>query len=117
MHGVDAELNEVVALELELLTAECRCDHGRVGEILHDDFVEYGASGRIWTRSAILTNLADMPVLGGTAIDIAATRLSDDAVLVTYQISGPRQSLRSSVWVRYIGGWKIRFHQGTYTDV
>ena len=115
--GMDAELDHIVALELELLTPGCRSDRRRVGEVLHEDFVEHGASGRIWTRSAVLADLEASPAFDGTTIDIAAVRLTDNVVLVTYRIVGPRPSLRSSVWVGDTGGWKLRFHQGTLTDV
>jgi len=39
---------EVVRRELLLLDPVVRADVGRVRGLLHPDFVEFGASGRIW---------------------------------------------------------------------
>ena len=92
---MDAELDLVVALELELLTPECRGERSRVDQLLHPEFSEHGASGRIWTRPDTLDDLEADPWYEGTAIDIAAARLSTDVVLLTYRIAGSRPSLRS----------------------
>jgi len=44
----DSDVAEVLRLERELQTAECRRDHARVSALRADDFVEVGASGRVW---------------------------------------------------------------------
>ena len=113
---MDAELDHVVTLELELLTPDCRGDRSRVDQLLHPEFVEHGASGRTWTRLDTLDDLEADPWYEGTAIDIAAARLSADVVLITYRITGSRPSLRSSLWVRGSDGWRMRFCQGTLTS-
>lgn len=110
---MSSDLDVVAVLELELLTPVCRGDRCRVDELLHDDFVEHGASGRIWTKSEVLDDLEANPAFVGAAINVTASALATGVVLVTYEITGPRPSLRSSVCVRDDSRWRLRFHQGT----
>jgi hypothetical protein len=110
---MDADADEVVRLELLLLEPDVRNDSQHVLRLLHDDFYEYGASGRIWTRASVTTATAGTtePIL---ATNLEARRLGPDAILVTYTSeSGTRRALRSSTWVRDHGSWLLLFHQGT----
>lgn len=108
------DLAEVVRREQALLDPALRAEGARVEELLHPDFVEHGASGRVWDRASMVAALAEDPAVAGPAGDFVATALADDVVLLTYRVGGPRGSLRSSVWVRDDGaGWRVRFHQGT----
>jgi ribosomal protein S18 acetylase RimI-like enzyme len=85
-----------------------------VAGLLHDDFREFGASGQVRDRNSVAKALAAEPGDGGEAHDVDAVRLADDVVLLTYELRTPaRPALRSSVWVRDGGTWRIRFHQGT----
>ncbi|SNR90749.1 hypothetical protein SAMN06272737_1384 [Blastococcus mobilis] len=82
--------------------------------LLHQDFQEFGASGRVWDREAIVDALAADPAAPGPAEAFAPVRLAEDVVLLTYRVSGEAGSLRSSLWVRdTAAGWQLRFHQGT----
>ena len=110
----DAEVQEVVEREFALLQPDVRRDAERVQALLHPEFVEYGASGRVWDRASITA------AIGGTAspigaADVATRALGADAVLVTYRSQEVgREALRSSVWVRDAdAGWLLLFHQGT----
>ena len=81
--------------------------------LLHPDFREYGASGRIWDRASIAAT-PPRPVQPIRVIDIQAHRLGPDAFLVTYTSDDVgRVALRSSTWLRHGGEWLLRFHQGT----
>lgn len=83
-------------------------------DLLHPNFVEFGASGRTWDRETILSSMRNNPAVSGDAADFCPEELAHDVVLLTYRIVGEQVSLRSSVWVREPGqGWRIRFHQGT----
>ena len=130
---------EVVKRELLLLDPAVRADLGKVRALLHPDFVEFGASGRIWDAEAIAGSLAaesapvqaapdqgaidgdtdqdtiDHRAVAPRALDLEPMSLSADIVLLTYRIDDPeRPSLRCSVWVRSGDGeWLLRFHQGT----
>jgi hypothetical protein len=111
-------LEDIRALELELQRRGSRRDRRRMEELLHPEFVEFGRSGRRYSRQEILEGLAgsDVPAIRSGQFDLVV--LARDAVLLTYvsaceEPSGKltRFSLRSSVWVRTEGNWQIRFHQ------
>jgi ribonuclease HI len=108
--NVDATLQRVVDLEHRLLDPETRRDPARVASLLHPEFREIGASGRVWNRDDILAALAVDPGTSPRVCDIAARRVVDDVVLVTYRT---HDSLRSSLWVRHRDEWRVLFHQGT----
>lgn len=114
---VDPELvRELLALELALARRDHAALPGGVGAILDESFIEFGASGRQWDRDTALEVLRSSPQAEAVVESFAAVALADDVVLVTYQVrteGSGRASLRSSVWVRRPGRWKLRFHQGT----
>lgn len=110
----DGDLDDVVRLEQLLLSPDVRARADRVAALLHPDFVEHGASGRVWDRDSVVEALPADPGVVGEAGDFVPARLAEDVVLLTYRIRGPRETTRSSVWVRGgAAGWRMRFHQGT----
>jgi len=102
-------------LEKQLMDAEFRRDRKRVSSLLHQDFREFGASGRVWSREAILDLLHMEPTYPSPDIvDFNVVGIVPTAALVTYcAVRGSSSSLRSSVWVKDGGEWRILFHQGT----
>ena len=112
-----AELSHVGTLETDLLDPVVRANPARLAVLLHPDFVEHGASGRIWTRREIIDELPleDNTTPPTTASDLVAQHLTGDAILVTYRTrSTLKTAIRSSLWLKAAGGtWQIRFHQGT----
>jgi hypothetical protein len=104
---------ELLANERLLLRLGPACPQDCVERLLAAEFVEFGASGRVWTRAAMLEELQ---LCGERALELSdadCQSLGPDAVLLTYRIAGERESLRSSVWVRREGRWQLIFHQGT----
>ena len=102
---------EVLRRELLLLDPEVRVDRGRVRALLHPDFVEFGASGRIWNAETIVEALAaDSAPVRHEVVDLIPASLSHDILLLTYPIDDPgRPRLRSSVWLRNAEGeWLLR---------
>ncbi|HEV7183428.1 MAG: RNase H family protein [Actinomycetales bacterium] len=110
----ESDTEIVERLERELLEPAVRTDASRVAALLHQDFEEIGRSGRLWGRDAIVQALAleessrvDIEVLG-------TDRLSPETILLTARTTDARgSSLRSSLWLRVNGRWRLRFHQGT----
>mgnify|MGYP000104766783 CR=1 FL=1 len=99
--------------------------------LLHPDFVEVGYSGRRYDKAAILALLAaeapgESRVL---AQDFELQWLGPDQVLVLYRSAHrqpdgglARHSRRSSLWLREPDAagdcaWRMRFHQGTATEL
>ncbi len=112
----EEELSKVLQpLEMQLMQAKVRKDRVEVSSLLHDEFVEFGASGNMWSREGILDLLEKEASYEASEVrDFEAHMFAQDCALVTYQVSGKSgDTLRSSVWLRSAAGWKIRFHQGT----
>jgi hypothetical protein len=88
--------------------------------LIADDFVEFGASGKVWSKAEIIAAMSQWTPIERTVENFSVRELSASVCLVTYKVvrvtkdrhSSPF-SLRSSVW-RYAGArWQIIFHQGT----
>ena len=112
-----ASHENVVALERELLTTTCRSSRERVEALLHPEFREHGASGRIWTRQDVLDELPAAPAVDGVGVGFDSRDLAPGVLLLTYRIEGGRPSTRSSIWVHADGRWQMLFHQGTLIPV
>lgn len=110
-------------LEESLLDSNVRRDGNRLRELLAEDFLEFGSSGRVWTRRAIIEMLDTETNFFPPAIEeFQCSLLAEDVALVTYRTvrtdpkTGERlASLRSSIWVFQDSDWRMRFHQGTRT--
>ncbi len=107
-------------LEELLLNPAIRKDRQRLESLLSADFVEFGASGSIWTRAKIIEQLASEESTTIQLEDFRCTELSPDVALVTWrairQNAPPNTSpasLRSSIWRKEDGEWRVVFHQGT----
>lgn len=110
-------VRQVIDDELRLLTPEVRNSAAEVERLLHPDFVEFGSSGRRWSRHDMLEAIGamfteeDRP----TASDVEAVRLAEWVIHVTYTTEAPgRAARRSSLWRKTADGtWRLYFHQGT----
>ena len=115
--------SEIRVLEERLLQATTYASRGQVEELLADDFVEFGSSGRVFDKATVIEYLAAESDVHFSMLDFRMKRLSLDVVLVTYRAVThapgvpPRQSLRSSIWTRGDHIWRLTFHQGTRAAV
>ncbi len=112
---MDDDLRAVLDLERRLLDLDVRRTPELAGPLIDPEFREYGASGRVWDRAAVLAVEFGPDQEPLVVEDEAAVLLAEDVVLVTYRTRRREGStLRSSVWRREPGGpWRILFHQGT----
>jgi hypothetical protein len=112
----DALVAELKGLEEELLLPAVR-KSTRLTELLADEFIEFGSSGRIYTRSDLVELLQAESPVAQTTSDFKVISLAPDVALLTYKLrrhSDPEvKTLRSSVWQRTRGRWQMVFHQGT----
>ncbi len=115
MSAAESDLATVRALELSLLDPATRADPAAIDALLHPEFVEYGASGIVWTRQATIDELASAHASGPIEVlDLQGRLIDRDTVLLTFRTRhGDRVALRSSLWVRSDGRWQVLFHQGT----
>src|SRR6476660_8155421 len=106
-------------LEEELLNPEVRHSPERVGDLLSDDFVEFGSSGGVFNKQQVIEALEQEgppdPSIRLSLVDFIARGLASDVILVTtyrtIQEGGPgtrRESrLRSSIWKLIEGRWQM----------
>jgi hypothetical protein len=117
---MDHELTEELrSLEERLLDPEIRRDRHAVASLLAPEFVEFGSSGRVFTREQILELLENEQPQRIELRDFAVQTLAPKAALATWRSirldgSKPEASfLRSSIWVFREERWQMIFHQGT----
>ncbi len=114
-------LNQIRVLEESLLKPHSRNDIDTLSTLLHDDFEEFGSSGRLCKKQEAIEWLVredDNTVWSMT--DFTVKLLSDDVALATYRAhksdhttSTNKHSMRVSIWQRVGNNWMLRFHQGT----
>ena len=104
----------ILSLEEALLQAEVRQCAEKIESLLTGDFFEFGSSGRVYYTEGDTFP----PVAGYTITDFRIAELSPQCVLATYNITlgqdkEAQRSLRSTIWKKIDGQWKVLFHQGT----
>ena len=109
---------ELQKIEERLLESAVRSDARQLDDILCDEFREYGASGRVFTKAQIVADLTAETPEGLSLKDFRCEAVAEGVALVTYRSvrqtqSGEVASLRSSLWVQRKGVWQMLFHQGT----
>ncbi len=107
-------------LEEQLFQPEVRQAAEAVADILAEAFIEFGSSGRIYSREQIIEALRRESPAQRSLTDFKTSVLAPDVVLVTYRAvrqsgseGAPVSSLRSSIWQLIDGRWQLTFHQGT----
>ena len=84
-----------------------------------EDYWETGASGRRYSRAAILDELERRFSVPHADVwetrDFHCRRLAEDTYLLTYTLLQDKMRLtrRSTIWQTTPQGWKIVYHQGT----
>lgn len=98
-----------------MLDPDVRSDPVRIRDLLHDEFVEFGSTGRVYNKRILLDMLRLERPSTVVIRDFAVRQLSPDTALVTYRSvgQGGQEARRSSVWIREDGVWRMAFHQGT----
>ena len=114
------QLAAVEALERRLLEPDVRSSRERLEELLAEDFIEFGSSGRVWTREEIVADLLTV-ASSNIEIDRVESRfISEGVILITYRsrrsgVADNAEALRSSIWRLTGNTWELVFHQGTRT--
>jgi hypothetical protein len=114
-----AEAAALRALEERHLRHETRTSREAMSALLADDFVEFGSSGRVFDRDAVLAAASADTPFQWRIDDFVARSLGAGVALTTYRLSAwsdagsVRVTLRSSMWVEREGRWVLVFHQGT----
>ena len=113
-----ADHEQLKRLEESLWRSETRFDRDHMERILAPGFIEFGRSGRVYSRTEILA----LPprAVDATLRDLTVRPLADGVALLTYlsevHSDGDGElANRSSIWTRSDGQWTLLFHQGTPT--
>lgn len=113
-------LVQIRSLELRLLEPEVRRSVEILDQLLADDFMEFGSSGRVYRKQDLLDQPPNESENQYSIQDLLVRGLSDEVVLATYRLTRtkigsatPEHSRRSSIWKYEGGGWRLIFHQGT----
>ncbi|WDV55280.1 DUF4440 domain-containing protein [Streptomyces coeruleorubidus] len=113
----DPAVEAAIDGELALLDPDVRRSPERVVALLHPDFHEFGASGRHWSRAAIIAALAETTDLETAPVvtsRVHGVQLAPDLVHLTFDTEHDgRRAHRSSLWRRTEDGWLLYFHQAT----
>jgi hypothetical protein len=113
---------EIVRLEEAMWREATRFDLTFQEATFSDDFVEFGRSGRVFTRAEIIRT-DSQPILAKLPLaNLHLKALDVNTVLVTYNSQAVyagvvEHARRSSIWSRTHSfnqsTWVMRFHQGT----
>ncbi|TWT04412.1 DUF4440 domain-containing protein [Planococcus sp. CPCC 101016] len=112
---MDKLTEEMYELECSHLHPEVRVSAEKLGDVLDDEFFEFGSSGGVIKRS----HYSEDDTLSPDPMEIkffSLHELGPAARLTTYQLINQktgRVTNRSSVWKKRQNGWKLFFHQGT----
>lgn len=115
-HGTGRpEPTHIGRLEYRMWLNDYRGDPHWFEHHLHDDFVEHGCSGVLWTREEIVATPVDAEILVQLPLaDQKLEQLAPDTWMLTYVAHQPDRSCRRvSIWQELSEGWRLRFHQGT----
>ena len=120
--NIDNSLSALLyQLETRLHRLDTRHSSEELTELLAEEFVEFGSSGRVYNRKQIIASLAEESSIEISIADFKAVNLAPDIALVTYRAvviennNPPHHSWRSSIWKLQGGKWRMVFHQGTPT--
>jgi hypothetical protein len=123
MSDRSSDERELRRLEESLLDPVVRASASEVESLLDDRFTEYASTGEIYSKSQIIAALRTAPVVRRRIDGFKVTWLAPDAALATFQLEReaaagqtPVRSIRSSIWTRSGGRWRMTFHQGTLTE-
>ncbi len=84
------------------------------------DFVEFASAGRMYDRAALVAELLGKETPSIQVEDFTVRQLAPTVALVTYRSvidrgadNPPAIALRSSIWCRDNGRWRMTFHHWT----
>ena len=117
-----SEVETLRRLEESLWVASTRFDTSHMADLLADDFVEFGRSGRIYSKAEIINAPPCSIAVTLPLPNFSVQTVDQLAALVTYdshvESNGSVLSAhRSSIWSKANGAWQLLFHQGTPFDV
>ena len=119
--SINQPITDIIkSLEMILLNPNIRKSLNILSNILSDDFMEFGSSGRIYKKKDVIDALKLESKQEIFMQDFKVKIIKEDLVLASYtaiKIDDEKnietKSLRSSIWKKTKNGWQIILHQGT----
>jgi hypothetical protein len=113
----EASSDDLVAREKQIWDAIKKKDFDGFASFLADDQIEVWESG-VNDKAASVEGVKQANLTSAVLSDFKATKLNDNATLVTYVVKGsgdlsPTGERSSTIWARRSGQWLAAFHQGT----
>lgn len=112
--------NLILEYENDFFNKEFCDDIQNLNNRIHDEFIEFGKSGRVFDKNSIIKYLNNLDSDRDIEIkNFVIKYLRDDLVIANYISSNKEtdiKALRASIWVREYKDWKLYFHQGTVTE-
>ena len=112
------DVAELTRLEEAMWQAATRFDPAFQEAHFAADFIEFGRSGKAYTRAEIIRR--DTAEIQATLPlpKLKIRMIGEDAALLTYNSRAVfdgvvEHARRSSIWTKTATGWVMRFHQGT----
>lgn len=88
---------------------------------IHDDFMEFGNSGKVYDKNSIIHFLNHLSTDRDIKIQNFVLKYIKDDILMANYISNAKETetkaLRTSIWIKENADWKLYFHQGTSTEL
>lgn len=113
-----ADAEQLTGLEEDLWREVSRFDVPYMEQVMAEDFIEFGRSGRMYDRQECLSH-PRQPIDAVIPLpDLAVRMITRDVAQVTYNshVTYDGELLkgrRSSIWRRAGDSWELVFHQGT----
>lgn len=112
------DVDKLRELEESLWVAQTRFDRAYMEQILSPEFIEFGRSGKVYSREDTLAAAyrdirCTFPLKNFTAHLLEANVFLVTYVSETLEDGGVLVANRSSIWIKTPAGWQLRFHQGT----
>lgn len=106
---------EIESFERELVDPKIRKDVGRIGELLSDEFLEFGSSGKVYRKRDVLGSAKKLGTTEYRLSEFTFKMLGESHILVTYRSTTSFQEVahRSSIWAKENGRWQMLHHQST----
>jgi len=114
------DVTTLTKLEESLWIAGTRYNLAFQNTVFADDFLEFGQSGKVYTRDQAISGPATEQTFDAQLpLDNLTFRaLTSDVIHLTYNSHVTYDGFtvharRSSIWTKTNDGWVMRFHQGT----
>ena len=108
----------ILKLEKSLWVEETRYNKEYLDKILHKEFMEFGKSGKVFSKQDILNDTEGEINAVFPFENFQVKTLDSNTFLVTYQVKTKQNDIvvytnRSSIWVGENRNIQMIFHQGT----